>query len=383
MMTVSFKAKRIYVLLLFTLLYSLPSGLIIYRSYRDIQSASEPLRKDAQRVLRNLTISLSANIELNHSSPDFFKEASHPYIHNGEILSIRISDIAGNTVFQQGDFSENTPHIAVSSRIGALHTVGFDFEITVPDTILLEKAVSLADSIASENSMALWLFNIDEIRNNISVFFNDRSISSIEITTEKGTPVAKKTRDYIMPVKEAGKVTREIRYEGRLTGYVNLVLSDYETLAAKFRFYITAAADSLLFVLMLITLNWILLKSRDRNIRNSVQISTATETKINLAIEYIKENYSRNISREGLASHIGLNADNFGRYFKHHTGYKLNEYINRLRITEAKKLLDETDSTITHIALEVGFDNISTFNRAFRAEFKTTPRELRRRRSGK
>ncbi len=382
-MTFSFNTKRLSVIVLFTLLYSLPSSLIMLKSYKDIQSVSEPLKKEAQRILRNLKISLESNIELNHSSPDFFKEAAIPFIQNGEILLMKIANHSGKTAFSYGAVPENTPYITVSTTIGRLYSIGFLLEITVPDRALAEKAASLADSIASENSKALWLFNIDEIRNNISVFFNDRSISSIEITTEKGTPVAKKSRDYIMPVKEAGKITREIRYEGRPIGYVNLVLSDYETSATKFRFYITAAADALLFVLLLITLNWILLRSRDRDIRNSVQISTATETKINLAIEYIKENYSRNISREGLAAHIGLNADNFGRYFKHHTGRKLNECINHLRVSEAKKLLEETDSTITHIALEVGFDNISTFNRAFRAEFKTTPRELRRRSCGK
>jgi AraC-like DNA-binding protein len=53
-------------------------------------------------------------------------------------------------------------------------------------------------------------------------------------------------------------------------------------------------------------------------------------------------------------------------------------YLNRYRITQAKRLLRETDQSITEIALTVGFSDSSYFSRVFRRETGLSPDAFRR-----
>ncbi len=103
--------------------------------------------------------------------------------------------------------------------------------------------------------------------------------------------------------------------------------------------------------------------------------------KIQKAVEYIDQNYAYEISREGLASHIGLHHDNLGRYFKLYQGKKMNDYINELRIKEASRKLQETDEKIIDIAFSVGFGSLRTFNKSFRDIMKISPAYYRKKRS--
>jgi AraC-like DNA-binding protein len=53
-------------------------------------------------------------------------------------------------------------------------------------------------------------------------------------------------------------------------------------------------------------------------------------------------------------------------------------YLNRYRITQAKRLLKETDHTITQIAMDVGFSDSGYFSRVFRRETGMSPEAYRR-----
>ena len=57
------------------------------------------------------------------------------------------------------------------------------------------------------------------------------------------------------------------------------------------------------------------------------------------------------------------------------------KYLNEYRLTMASRLLISSDSSILAIASEVGFENLSYFNRIFKKRFGQTPREYRRRQS--
>ena len=92
---------------------------------------------------------------------------------------------------------------------------------------------------------------------------------------------------------------------------------------------------------------------------------------------FIRENYMQELSREDLAVSAGMNPDTFGRLFYQHTGKTLNEYINELRISEAMCRLKETDNTVIRISIDVGFDNIRTFNRVFKKYTSLSPVEYR------
>lgn len=108
-----------------------------------------------------------------------------------------------------------------------------------------------------------------------------------------------------------------------------------------------------------------------------LSITDTAEEKLNRIIDFIKENYTRDISREGLSAAVDLNSDYMSRLFKSYTGMKVNEYINKLRIEEAARRLESGDSKIIDIAFAVGFDNTISFNRTFKSIMKLTPSEYR------
>ena len=106
-------------------------------------------------------------------------------------------------------------------------------------------------------------------------------------------------------------------------------------------------------------------------------ISGENASMIDSICEFIKENYMQELTREDIAETAGIKPDTFGRLFNQHTGKTLNEYINELRISEARRRLAETDYTVTRISLDVGFDNIRTFNRVFKKFTFMSPVEYR------
>jgi AraC-like DNA-binding protein len=106
-------------------------------------------------------------------------------------------------------------------------------------------------------------------------------------------------------------------------------------------------------------------------------ITDNTESKLKSVIDFIHINYMQDISREGLAGAIDMSTDYMSRLFKTYTGKKISEYINELRIQEAMKKLKDREIKIIDIALSVGFESLSTFNRAFKNVTGTTPSEYR------
>jgi AraC-like DNA-binding protein len=108
-------------------------------------------------------------------------------------------------------------------------------------------------------------------------------------------------------------------------------------------------------------------------------ITSGTEEKLERVIAFLRENFRSDISREGLAGAMDMSVDHMSRMFKAYTGKKINEYLNELRIREAVRLLDASDSKIIEIAFDVGFESLATFNRVFLKVVGTTPTEYKRR----
>lgn len=107
-------------------------------------------------------------------------------------------------------------------------------------------------------------------------------------------------------------------------------------------------------------------------------ITSQTEEKIKQAIVYINVNYTGDISRENLAASLDISPNHLGKFFKVHTGKKINEYINELRISDASKMLrEQKNENIISIAFSVGFESLSTFNRAFLKVMGVTPTEYK------
>ncbi len=109
-----------------------------------------------------------------------------------------------------------------------------------------------------------------------------------------------------------------------------------------------------------------------------MEISNHIREKLERALAFIRENYQSDISREGLAAQADLSPNYFSALFAEYTGKKLNDFIIDLRIEKAAELLLSTDEKIIDIAYTSGFENLRTFNRAFKKKIGVTPKEYRK-----
>mgnify|MGYP003312618570 CR=1 FL=1 len=94
-------------------------------------------------------------------------------------------------------------------------------------------------------------------------------------------------------------------------------------------------------------------------------------------LSYITEHYNENISLGSIAQTINYHPSYVSTLFVTYTGINFKSYIDNFRIGKAVELLRSTDMTISAIATQCGFDNIRTFNNAFRRVTGTTPSIVR------
>lgn len=90
-------------------------------------------------------------------------------------------------------------------------------------------------------------------------------------------------------------------------------------------------------------------------------------------LTFINKHYSEPIDLGSIADKAGMNKSAFCRFFKEKTSKSCIEYINELKVTYACKLLREGRLSISQICYEVGFNNISNFNRHFKKITRFTP----------
>ena len=99
--------------------------------------------------------------------------------------------------------------------------------------------------------------------------------------------------------------------------------------------------------------------------------------RLSRAIDYLHRNYAEQMTLDDVATAAHLSPAAFSRFFKKHMGQSYIDYLIELRLSEASRLLLETDAAITEIAFSVGFRNLSHFNRQFLKRKNMSPREFR------
>lgn len=100
--------------------------------------------------------------------------------------------------------------------------------------------------------------------------------------------------------------------------------------------------------------------------------------KMKLILKYVENHYMDKITIEDIAAEVHLSQSHFMKYFKHTMGTSFIDYLNEYRLTMASRLLISSESSILDIAAEVGFENLSYFNRTFKKRFDMTPSAYRK-----
>ncbi len=95
------------------------------------------------------------------------------------------------------------------------------------------------------------------------------------------------------------------------------------------------------------------------------------------AIQFVHNNFEREISITDIAKYVFLSPSYFTRAFKENTGLSPMQYLLNIRIKRACELLRETDQKVGEIALSVGFSNQQRFNDMFKKQTNMTPMQYR------
>ncbi|GAA1907221.1 AraC family transcriptional regulator [Lapillicoccus jejuensis] len=94
---------------------------------------------------------------------------------------------------------------------------------------------------------------------------------------------------------------------------------------------------------------------------------------------YVTENLSDEIRMSRVASAVGMSESGFSKYFLRASNMRFTDLVRQMRLSHACRLLAATDASVSSISLDVGYTNLSNFNRQFKREYGVTPSEFRAR----
>ncbi len=111
---------------------------------------------------------------------------------------------------------------------------------------------------------------------------------------------------------------------------------------------------------------------------NIIQAHGGKDIYIKKALQFIESNYSRNMSIEELARHIGLNKNYFSTLFREVLGIPPKEYVIKYRINKACGLLNNEDLTMSEVSRSVGYDDSLGFSKIFKQVKGMSPKTYRK-----
>lgn len=95
-------------------------------------------------------------------------------------------------------------------------------------------------------------------------------------------------------------------------------------------------------------------------------------------LQYVNRCRSQNITSEDICKHFSCSRSYMSTQFNRFAGKTLRQYLNELRINDAKILLKNTDLSVTEIAFSVGFNNSNYFSDLFKKEVGKSPLQFRK-----
>ena len=189
----------------------------------------------------------------------------------------------------------------------------------------------------------------------ISVFFNKESFGKEFFNL----PEMQKVKDLIKNAE------RGIRIEGETKKVLTKKIEDIEKAEGFDRFLL------LLSILNSIANSeeWSYLSNISFNVTNN----DVSDKKLNDVFQYVMDNYASPIGLDEIASVANMSTSAFCRYFKLRTRKTFIRFLNEFRIGTACRELVEKNTSVSIVCYEVGFNNVSNFNRQFKTITGLTP----------
>jgi len=109
---------------------------------------------------------------------------------------------------------------------------------------------------------------------------------------------------------------------------------------------------------------------------------TSGNKRIETIHDYLMNNYREDVDLKALSQMVNMAEGSLCRFFKQNVGLTIFEYLNKIKVEFACKLLMDPDLSILDICLDSGYNNLSHFNKQFRKTTGAAPREYRKRFKG-
>lgn len=163
--------------------------------------------------------------------------------------------------------------------------------------------------------------------------------------------------------------------DGILSTYINNI-----RLALKNNNYDTDMLNEILHSILEHTFRSQLTESKTADELQSVKRSTRVElfNRLNKAKDYIESNYHESIDLDMLSKVSSLCPHHFLRKFKSYTGVSPHQFLKSVRLEKARIMLESTNSSITEICLNCGYESLSSFSFLFKNTYKTSPESYRK-----
>ncbi|WP_252237418.1 AraC family transcriptional regulator [Clostridium sp. ZBS17] len=224
--------------------------------------------------------------------------------------------------------------------------------------IILINSGSLHYFSTKENESSTWnsiVFNMDQLNSNI---LDNCSVNFI-------TPIINNEFKLPVIIHKDSLINNELKC---------IILNIIDTYNSKY-YGFELEIKSLIFKYFSLLFKFNLVKKKT----NNTCLNEEKIEKIKIVLEYIQENYNKEIDINRLSAICHYNQSHFMRFFKKHTGKTCIQFIKNYRLEKAASLISNTDLSITEISLEVGFTNISYFIRSFKEKYNTTPKGFKTR----
>lgn len=123
---------------------------------------------------------------------------------------------------------------------------------------------------------------------------------------------------------------------------------------------------------MLAQLYLMLTELMQQNVAKSIP-STSTQTYLDRALQYISDNYSYDVSVQGMADYAGVDRTYLYRIFEDTLRISPMQYLTQVRMTRATELLKNPAFSILQVALSTGYKDLSHFSNAFKKYYGQAP----------
>jgi AraC-like DNA-binding protein len=178
---------------------------------------------------------------------------------------------------------------------------------------------------------------------------------------------------YLSPFRDSSIVSPRIPYDSPLAAELRPILFELKTAAASRMPCDRYAVDATLRRFLSVVI-------RDRGRQTAVAELTGGDEQQQLqpALTYIAGHFREAVTLEQIAETMHMSTSRARHLFKEVTSIGFKEYVTKLRLAEAKRLLLNTDRNICEVASAVGYSNIHQFYKVFYRYAQMSPADYRR-----